>query len=415
MQPNPGETTNNPGANAIGFGGFSPTSPEFRANPFPIYHLLRSAAPVFQTPIGVWLISRWADGDAILVDKRFATIDLNRIGQAGNLPKTPVLTEARETMGRTMLFMDPPNHGRIRGLVSKAFSLRMVESLRPRIQKIADDLQERFGDKADLIRDYAYPLPVIVIAEMLGVPVEDRDLFRKWIGNLAPLIDFVDNMETVERAMAAMNETREYLSKLVEERRKAPREDLVSALIAAEEKGDRLSMDEMLANIVLLLGAGHETTANLIGNGTYALLRNRSELERLQKDPALIKRALEECLRYDSPVQATGRRAIEDVEIGGFRIPKNDHVIVVIGACNRDPARFPDPDRFDITRENNEHLAFGGGIHYCLGASLARVEGQIAIGSLVKKFPALDLGEGTIEYGEMFNLRGVKSLPVTTS
>ena len=417
MNANVTGTTSNAGGSATGgfdFGGFNPAMPEFRANPYPIYQLLRTAMPMFQTPIGVWLISRYADGDVILKDKRFATIDLKRIGEAGQLPATDMLNAARETMGMTMLFMDPPKHGRIRGLVNKAFSPRMIESLRPRIQQIADDLISQFDSQSnvDLISQFAYPLPVIVIAEMLGIPSEDRDLFRKWTGDLAPLIDFVQDMATVERAMQAMEQTREYFVKLVDERRKSPREDLVSALIAAEEKGDRLTLDEMLANIVLLLGAGHETTANLIGNGMLALMRNRGEFEKLRSDPSLIKSAVEECLRYDSPVQATARRTLEDVQIGGVTIPKDTHVIVLIGACNRDPAQFPEPDRFDIARTDNEHLAFGGGIHFCLGANLARAEAEIAIGSLTKRFPNMKMSGDSVAYREMFNLRGLKALPI---
>ena len=403
----------NPGA-SFDFGGFNPAMPEFRANPYPIYQLLRTAMPVFRTPIGVWLISRYADGDTILKDKRFATIDLQRIGEAGQLPSTDILKAARETMGMTMLFMDPPKHGRIRGLVNKAFSPRMIESLRPRIQQIADQLISQFdtNSEVDLISQFAYPLPVIVIAEMLGIPAEDRDLFRRWTGDLAPLIDFVQDMAIVERAMKAMEETRDYFVKLVDARRKSPREDLVSALIAAEEKGDRLTLDEMLANIVLLLGAGHETTANLIGNGMLALMRNREEFDKLRHDPSLTRSAVEECLRYDSPVQATARRTLDEVQIGGATIPADTHVIVLIGACNRDPAQFPDPDRFDIARKDNEHLAFGGGIHYCLGANLARAEGEIAIGSLIAKFPTMKTAGDQCQYRDMFNLRGLKALPV---
>ncbi len=290
----------------------------------------------------------------------------------------------------------------------------MIESLRPRIQQIADELISQFdtNSKVDLISQFAYPLPVIVIAEMLGIPAEDRDLFRRWTGDLAPLIDFVQDMAIVERAMKAMQETREYFVKLVDERRKNPREDLVSALIAAEEKGDRLTLDEMLANIVLLLGAGHETTANLIGNGMLALMRNRGEFDKLRRDPLLIKSAVEECLRYDSPVQATARRTLEDVQLGGVTIPRDTHVIVLIGACNRDPAQFAEPDRFDIARRDNEHLAFGGGIHFCLGANLARVEGEIAIGSLTARFPTMEITGDPVQYRDMFNLRGLKVLPV---
>lgn len=417
MDTNVTENNSNVGGNAgagFDFGGFNPAMPEFRANPYPIYHLLRSAMPVFRTPIGPWLVSRYADGDIILKDKRYATIDLKRIGEAAQLPSTEMLEAVRQTMAMTMLFMDPPKHGRIRGLVNKAFSPRMIESLRPRIQQIADDLISQFDSQSriDLISQFAYPLPVIVIAEMLGIPSEDRDLFRKWTTDLAPLIDFVQDLGIVERAMKAMEQTREYFVKLVDERRKSPREDLVSALIAAEEKGDHLTLDEMLANIVLLLGAGHETTANLIGNGVLALLRNPGELEKLRSDPSLIKSAVEECLRYESPVQATARRTLEDVQIGGISVRKDSYVIVLIGACNRDPARFAEPDRFDIARLDNEHLAFGGGIHYCLGANLARVEGEIAIRSLMANVNNWCLTSEAIAYRDMFNLRGLKALPL---
>jgi pimeloyl-[acyl-carrier protein] synthase len=399
---------------AFDLGQFNPASPEIRANPYPMFHMLRQAMPICPTPIGACILTRYEDGHSVLIDKRFATIDLNRLGQSGQLPDSPTLQEARTAMGRTMLFMDPPRHGRIRGLVSKAFSPRMVESLRPRIAGITDHLIQQLAIRGDvdLIKEFAYPLPVIVIAEMLGVPAEDRDLFRKWTTNLAPLIDFNLNSDAVDRAMTSMAELDEYMRELVAERRGNPKEDLISALIAAEEKGDRLTVDEMMANIVLLLGAGHETTANLIGNGMLALLKNRGELERLQREPQLVENAVEECLRYDSPVQATGRRALENVIIGGIPIPKDSHAIVLIGACNRDPARFAEPDRFDITRQDNDHLAFGGGIHFCLGANLARVEGRIAIGALTSKFPGIDLAGDTVEYREMFNLRGLKSLPV---
>jgi len=396
---------------------FNPANPILRANPYPFYHLLRQAMPVCPTPAGAWLISGYAQGESILVDKRFATIDLNRIGQVAQLPQTPALEAARAMMATTMLFMDPPRHGRIRGLVSRAFSPRMIESLRPRIGEIATTLLERFEARAevDLIKDFAYPLPVIVIAEMLGVPAEDRDLFRRWTTDLAPLIDFLQSSEAVDRAMLAMEEIGQYLRELVQKRRTDPREDLVSALIAAEERGDHLTEDEMLANIVLLLGAGHETTANLIGNGLLALINNRGELEELRGNRELIRSAVEESLRYDSPVQVTARRTLEEVRVGEITIPTDSHVIVLIGACNRDPARFADPDNFSITREKNDHLTFGGGTHYCLGANLARAEGQVAIDAIVQRFPRVELAASGIEYRELFNLRGLKSLPVTLS
>ncbi|HUO04160.1 MAG TPA: cytochrome P450 [Candidatus Binataceae bacterium] len=399
------------------FTAFNPAMPELRKNPYPIYHSLRAAGPIFQASPGIWLVTRFAIGDTVLVDKRFATIDLSRMGRGegdADLPETESIKLAREGMGRTMLFMDPPDHNRVRGLVSKAFTPRMVESLRPRIQAIADDLLSRFesGRDVDLIKEYAYPLPVIVIAEMLGVPAQDRDLFRGWASNLIPLIDFGQDTAAIERAIASMGEAREYLTKLVDERRHNPKDDLISGLTLAAEKGDRLSTDEMFINIVTILVGGHETTANLIGNGMIALLENRGELEKLQRDPSLINRAVEECLRYDPSFQATARRAVEDVEIGGVKIAKGNHVVVIMGACNRDPERFSDPDRFDITRENIDHMAFGGGIHFCLGASLARLEAQIAIGSLVKRFPNIRLTGAPLEIRDMYNVRGRKAIPV---
>ncbi|MGH7815415.1 MAG: cytochrome P450 [Candidatus Binataceae bacterium] len=395
-------------------GALGSAMPELRRDPYPIYRMLRAIAPVLPTPNGVWLVTRHAEGGAILVDKRFLTVDIARMGGAAQLSDSEAIRAAREVMGLTMLFMDPPAHGRIRGLVSKAFSPRMVEALRPRIAAIADQLLSQFtpGRDIDLIKEFAYPLPVIVIAEMLGVPARDRDMFRRWANNLAPLIDFAQDMAIIDLAMKSMEEARDYLTALVEARRKQPAGDLVSALIAAEESGDRLTPAEMLANIVLLLVAGHETTANLIGNGMRALLENPAELEKLRRDPALIDSAVEECLRYDSPVQATGRRATEPVEVAGATIPKDAHAIVIIGACNRDPDRFSDPDRFDISRRDNDHLAFGGGIHYCLGANLARAEARIAIAALAARFPNLALAGGKLEVRGMFNLRGVKALPV---
>jgi len=227
------------------------------------------------------------------------------------------------------------------------------------------------------------------------------------------LIDFLQSSDAVDRAMLAMEEIGQYLRELVQQRRGNPRDDLVSALIAAEERGDHLTEEEMLANIVLLLGAGHETTANLIGNGLLALINNRSELEALRKDRELIRGTVEECLRYDSPVQVTARRTVEEVTVKGLNIPKDSHVIVLIGACNRDPAQFDEPDKFMIARRDNDHLTFGGGTHYCLGANLARAEGQIAIDAIVQRFPRIDLAASGVEYRDLFNLRGLKSLPVT--
>jgi len=320
-------------------------------------------------------------------------------------------------MGLSMLDRDPPDHTRLRSLVSKAFTPRVVEGLRPRIQQIVDGLVERALAKGgmDLIEEFAYPIPVIVICEMLGVPVADHERFKGWSLDIARGLDAImlppDSVVgmrsgTSRRALA------EYFRGLIAERRAAPREDLLSALIAAEEAGDTLSEDELLATCILLLVAGHETTVNLIGNGTYALLRHRDELRRLRENPGLIGTAVEELLRYDGPVQRTARIPSEDVTIDGRKIRAGEMVMPFIGAADRDPAQFPDPDRLDIARADNRHIAFGWGIHFCLGAPLARVEGQIAINTLLQRLPKLALATEKPEHRQSLTLRGLTSLPV---
>ena len=314
-----------------------------------------------------------------------------------------------------MLTSDPPEHTRLRRLVSKAFTPRMVEGLRPRIQEIVDRLLDAAAQngRMDVIRDLAYPLPVIVIAEMLGVPPNHRDQFKHWsdeiVGVLGgPLVP----QETLERSRVAVHELAEYLNSVIVERRGEPREDLVSGLIAAEEQGQILSGDEMLATAMLLLVAGNETTTNLIGNGMLSLLRNPDEMERLCADPSQVPTAVEELLRYDGPVQATGRVAMEDLEIGGQKVTKGQAVLTVLGAANRDPAQFGKPDELDLDRQPNEHVAFGDGIHFCLGAPLARAEGQIAFETLLRRFPHPRLEIDNLQWGGSFILRGLKSLPI---
>lgn len=268
----------------------------------------------------------------------------------------------------------------------------------------------------DLIGDLAFPLPVIVISELLGVPAADRDRFRRWSLDIARSLDAIAlpvEPEVIERGNAARRALVGYFRDLIAERRQRPQADLLTALIAAEEQGDTLTEGELLATCVLLLVAGHETTVNLIGNGVLALLRHPGELRKLRAEPGLITSAVEELLRYDSPVQRTGRLAATDVELGGKVIPKGALLSAVLGAANRDPAHFPEPDRLDITRHDNRHLAFGWGIHFCLGAPLARVEGQVAIGALARRLPALALATERPEWRESSALHGLKALPVT--
>jgi len=388
---------------------FNPFDPAFNADPYATYHRLRAEDPVHQTPMGLWILTRYDDVATVLRDGRF--------GRAG----FDVLIRSRfgeNSFDQSMLFRDPPDHTRLRALVSKAFTPRVVEEMRAKIQKTVDDLLDQVRDAhaMDLISDLAYPLPISVISELLGVPAKDRDLFRGWSADIARSLDAISlptDPEVVERGNAARRALAGYFRTLVAERRRRPQRDLLSELIAVEEQGDKLSEEELMATILLLFVAGHETTVNLIGNGTLALLRHPDQLQALRRSPALIGSAIEELLRYDAPVQRSGRMPNTDVELGGKTIPKGALVLGLIGAANRDPAHFAEPDRLDITRADNRHLAFGWGIHFCLGAPLARAEAQAAIGTIARRLPELALATPKPEWREASALRGLKALPVT--
>ena len=390
---------------------FNPMDPEFLADPYPTYRRLRTEDPVHHSPLDFWVLTRYEDVVAVLRDPRFIKEPLAAFVAARFGVAVP------PGVGVSMLDRDPPNHTRLRSLVSKAFTPRVVEGLRPRIQEIVDSLITRAeaAGSMDLIEELAYPLPVNVICEMLGVPVEDHERFKGWSLDIARGLDSIllpPESEVPRRSGAARHAMTDYFRGLVAERRASPRGDLLSALIAAEEAGDKLSEDELLATCILLLIAGHETTVNLIGNGTLALLRHPGELRRLRENPGLIASAVEELLRYDGPVQRTARIPSTDVTIGGRTIGKGEMVMPFIGAADRDPAQFPDPDRLDLARTDNRHIAFGWGIHFCLGAPLARVEGQIAIDALVRRLPKLELVTDEPEYRQSLTLRGLKTLPV---
>ena len=388
---------------------FNPYDPAFNADPYPTYHRLRAEDPVHRTPMGFWILTRYDDVATVLRDARFGRkgfdeLIRDRFGE--------------NTFDQAMLFRDPPDHTRLRALVNKAFTPRVIEEMRAKIQKTVDRLLDGVRDARamDVIADLAYPLPVSVISEMLGVPAEDRDLFRGWSADIARSLDAITlptEPEVVERGNAARHALSSYFRALIAERRRRPQRDLLSDLIAAEEQGDKLSEEELMATILLLFVAGHETTVNLIGNGALALLRNPNQLEALRRSPALIGGAIEELLRYDAPVQRTGRMPNTDVELGGKRIAKGDLVLSLIGAANRDPAHFAEPDRLDLARADNRHLAFGWGIHFCLGAPLARAEAQAAIGTIARRMPALALATPTPDWREASALRGLKTLPVT--
>ena len=390
---------------------FNPIDPEFVADPYPTYHRLRTEDPVHHSPLGFWVLTRYEDVVGSLRDPRLAKEAIATF-VAERLGITPV------GIGLSMLDRDPPDHTRLRGLVSKAFTPRVVEVLRPHIQQIVDGLLDRVEGRGemDLIEDFAYPLPVVVICEMLGVPVEDRDRFKTWGLDIARGLDAVllgPESEVVKRSSASRMALADYFRELIARRRAEPRADMLTDLIAAEEAGDKLTENELLATCILLLVAGHETTVNLIGNGSLALLRHPDQLQRLRDNPGLIGTAVEELLRFDGPVQRTARIPSADIAIGGKVIPKGDMVMPFIGAADRDPAQFPEPDRLDIGRTDNRHIAFGWGIHFCLGAPLARVEGQIAINRLVRRLPKLALATEAPEFRQSLTLRGLTSLPVT--
>jgi cytochrome P450 len=388
----------------------SPMLPENRADPYPIYAFIREREPVHHAPDGSWVLTRYDHSAALLRDPRFSTNPAKLT--AG--PDPAAMGPIRQVGSSLMMFLDPPDHTRLRSLVSQAFTPRMVESLRPRIQLLVDDLLDAVVEtgEMDVLADLAYPLPTVVICELLGVPPEDREKFKGWSADASRMLDGYLDQAAMDKGMVAGMYLFQYFTDLVEERRRHPREDLLSALLAAETAGDTLSHAELLSTATLLFVAGFETTMNLVGNGTLALLRHPDQLTRLRDDPSLIRTGVEELLRYDGPVHVTARIATSDVEIGGETIHAGEQAVAILGAANRDPEQFPDPDRLDVARTPNRHLAFGGGPHFCLGASLARMEGQIAFDTLLRRLPDLELATEAPAYRDHYVIRGVTELRV---
>jgi cytochrome P450 len=395
---------------------FNPFAPENRDNPYPAYRQLRELDPVHRSEVmDGWVLTRYEDVVATLKHPRMSA-DRRQARNRLAAQVSEQMAQGPFSAAQTMLTADPPAHTRLRGLVSKAFTARAVDAMRPRIQQIVDELLDAVQGRGsmDVIWDLGYPLPVIVIAEMLGVPAERRDDFKRWSDDIvATLGGPMAGTDVAERGMQSAIQMAEYFRGVIAERRREPKDDLLSALIAAEERGEVLSEEELLATCILLLAAGNETTTNLIGNGMLALLRNPEQLALLQADLSLVESAVEELLRYDGPVQATGRVASEALEIGGAQIEEGQLVMTLLGAANHDPAVFADPDSLDITRQDNHHVAFGYGIHFCLGAPLARLEGQIAFRSLFERFANVHLATDEVEWGGGFILRGLKKLPIT--
>jgi cytochrome P450 len=398
---------------------FNPIDPAFRANPYPIYERILAEDPVHLTPFGVRAFARHADCLAILRDVKHFSSDDRKSPNYGSIREafTTDMGDADiSDEDRPFLFIDPPDHTRLRRLVNQAFSARTVEALRPRVQEIVDGLLNASEERGsmDAIADLSYPLPVAVICEMLGVPKEDQPIFGVWSEQLARSLDpnIGADAAEIQHRVQAVKASREYFRGLVAERRKSLGSDLISALIAAEDEGDKLSEGELLSTCTLLLIAGHETTVNLIGNGVLQLLQHPDELAKFRANPDLAPTVVEEVLRYDPPVQFDGRICVETAEVAGVTIQPGEFVMQLIGAANRDPSVFTDPGRFDITRGASNHIAFGYGIHFCLGAPLARLEGQIALRSLTQRFPKLRMESNELRYKNQITIRGLAELRV---
>ena len=389
--------------------------PEVLANPYPLYHRLRTEAPVHWDPfLHAWVVTRYPDVVRVLhdfsADRTPTPEQLERINLSAISPIAAVMV-------KQMLFLDAPAHTRLRSLASSAFTPARVRVLRSHIQQIADTLIDAAmaaqPGQMDIIAEFAEPLPAIVTAEMLGVPIRDHRQLKDWTAVFAEMLgNFQHNPDHVPKVLRALEEMLEYFRERVRELRVHPREGLINSLLTAEINGDRLTEEEVIANSIVTMVGGQETTTNLIGNGLLTLLRYPAEMQRLRDDPELIPSAVEELLRYESPSQHTARLARADVELGGRKIRKRDAVIAVMGAANRDPERFPDPDRLDLARTDNRHLAFGWAAHFCFGAALARIEGQVSFSTILRRMPDLALQQVPLRWRTNLGLRGLVALPV---
>lgn len=386
---------------------YNPMLPEVKENPYPYYAYLRGHAPAYQIEgLGFWALSRYDDIDFVLKNPSFfssSTFLANMLGDLNPVPEAPSLVSC-----------DPPDHTRLRKLINKAFTPRIIRSLEPRIREVARELVGQLAGKSefDLVHDLSSPLPVIVIAEMLGVKPEDRADFKRWSDDLILATNRMFTAEDEKRIRESIAEFRAYFQAVIAARRVDPREDLTTALVQAEEEDQKLDEWEVLSLLMLLLVAGNETTTNLIGNMMLALLDHPDQMEKLWADQSLIPNAIEETLRFDGPVQGIPRQLTQDIEIAETTLPANALVFLLIASANRDERKFPDPERLDITRDTDGHLAFGYGIHYCLGAQLARLEAKITFEELSAQFPALAGTDEPVTRMESLIVRGPKSLPL---
>ena len=395
-------------------GGTNPFAPEHRADPHSVYRQLRDHDPVhWDDDQEAYLCTRYADCVELL---RSPAVSVDATKSAHAEARRPTVQGANLAFdARPMLFLDPPDHSRLRGLVNKAFTPRRVEGLRPDIEKLVDSLLDGAMEhgELDVIADIAFPLPVIVIAQLMGIPLEDGDQLKAWSKALARTIDPVVTEDVAQQAMFSGLSFINYLNELIEQRRRDPGPDLLSGLIAAQDERGGLTHQELVVNCILLFIAGHETTQNLIGNGMLALMRNPDQRRLLAEDPDLIKGAVEEMMRYDGPVQLTARHLLEDAQVSGRRIAKGETAILLLAAANRDPEQWENPDSFQVTRPDaNRHIGFGNGIHFCLGAPLARVEAQAAVSAMLRRLDELELVEEAPPYTDNFTLRGLARLPL---
>ncbi len=400
-------------------------TPVGRENPYPLYQRLREMAPVHDSEfLGPLFLSRYSDCRAALTSPSLGKFEAGMPRPRGVMFQE--VPEAREMIAATqqaqaqgasmMLFANPPDHTRLRGLVSKAFTPKRVEALRPRVAAIVEDMISTVREKGecDLMAELAYPLPITVIGELLGVPQEDRLQFQPLVRVATTALEPAANMETMEKAASANMEMAEYFTALLAEKAKSPQDDLLSAMLLAQEGDDRLTDVEILATSILLFAAGFETTANLIGNGAYALIEHPEQIQLMADGGENLKRGVDELLRWDSPIQMDVRVALEDFKLADATLSRGDMVVMFLGAANHDPEEFSEPGRFDVTRKESQPMSFGAGIHYCLGAALAKLEGQEVFGAISREIPGIKLASTPPERRQGITFRGFTTLPVTT-
>ena len=396
---------------------YDPRRPEVIADPFPVFQELREQAPLYRSSVlGGWVLTRYDDVKLAISDRRFSADRMRPFFAQLPVSSQTAYATLRDSISRWAVFHDPPEHTRLRGLMNKAFTARAIERLEPRIRILIDRLLDQVVDdgEMDLIADLAYPLPASVILDMLGLPCDDLDRIKVWSDELALFVgSSVNTPDKYQRATDSITAMNEYFLRAIQRRRHTPGDDLLTSLLAAQEQGDLLSDDELVATCVLLVFAGHETTTNLIGNGILALLRHPAELARLRNEPGLMPLAVEELLRFDGPAASVVRIATEEILLHGQTIRPGERVFAMLNAANRDPRQFVNPDTLDIARKENRHLAFGQGIHFCIGAPLARMEAKLAITAILQRCPNLALQSMPLNWSNSLVLRGVRSLPVS--